>query len=58
MSEKWVAVEYSEDQWGTTIDEVHGIFKSEQEAKDWAYGKYYGSFEVKRIRKAPDSEWA
>lgn len=58
-SEKWVVVELCPGSGGydAGVDDVHGIFESENEAREWAYNRY-GSYEVRRIRKAVTDEWA
>lgn len=59
MSEKWVAVELINGFEGyEDVADVHGIFESQQDAEAWVRDKYYGSYEIKRIRKAVTDEWA
>lgn len=59
MSEKWVAVEMINGFEGyEDVAEVHGIFDSKQAAEEWVRALYYGSYEIKRIRRAVTDEWA
>lgn len=57
--EKWVVVELFFDY--SSVQEVHGIFGSEQDATRWAENNFYSKpFAIERVRKAKTEEeyWA